>query len=167
MDLFEAESLARAFMDAHGLYDWKFQFDGAKRRNGMCSHREKIIYLSRHLTARRDPMKVRNTILHEIAHALVGPGHGHDKVWKAKAAEIGADPKRVSEIDDDERIPYTWIGVCPRGHIAAKRYRRPKAGIRYSCTQCSPGPFNPDSEIVWVAAEENLENMLDSLGTDE
>jgi len=33
---------------------------------------------------------VRDTLLHEIAHALVGTAHGHDEVWKAKCLEIGA-----------------------------------------------------------------------------
>lgn len=29
------------------------------------------------------------TTLHELAHALVGPGHGHDKVWKEACLKLG------------------------------------------------------------------------------
>ena len=43
---------------------------------------------------RNGPEEVRDTILHEVAHALVGPGHGHDTVWKATAAQVGARPQR-------------------------------------------------------------------------
>ena len=43
-----------------------------------------------------DPDEVRDTILHEIAHALVGPGHGHDAVWKAKCVEVGAKPEAAA-----------------------------------------------------------------------
>lgn len=32
--------------------------------------------------------EIMETLLHEIAHALT-PGHGHDRVWKAKCIEIG------------------------------------------------------------------------------
>jgi SNF2 family DNA or RNA helicase len=32
-----------------------------------------------------------NTIRHEVAHAIVGPGHGHNEVWADKAREIGCD----------------------------------------------------------------------------
>jgi hypothetical protein len=38
--------------------------------------------------------EIVDTILHEIAHALVGPRHGHDTVWKAKCTDIGARPER-------------------------------------------------------------------------
>ena len=32
---------------------------------------------------------IRDTLLHEIAHAIVGPGHGHDAVWQTAARRIG------------------------------------------------------------------------------
>lgn len=30
-----------------------------------------------------------DTVAHEVAHALVGPAHGHDAVWRRKAVELG------------------------------------------------------------------------------
>ena len=41
---------------------------------------------------------VRDTILHEIAHAIVGPGHGHDAVWQTAERRIGCTPKRCSTV---------------------------------------------------------------------
>lgn len=46
---------------------------------------------------------IRDTILHEIAHALVGPNHCHDLVWKAKCLEIGATPRRCGASHDADR----------------------------------------------------------------
>lgn len=36
-------------------------------------------------------MDLENTILHEVAHALVGPGFGHNQTWMEKAREIGLE----------------------------------------------------------------------------
>lgn len=39
---------------------------------------------------------IENTILHEIAHAIVGASHHHDKVWKDCAQRIGCDGSRLA-----------------------------------------------------------------------
>ena len=40
--------------------------------------------------------EIRDTLLHEIAHAIVGPGHGHDALWQTAARRIGCTEKRCS-----------------------------------------------------------------------
>ncbi len=37
--------------------------------------------------------QVRDTVLHEIAHAIAGPEAGHGPLWKATARRIGATPR--------------------------------------------------------------------------
>jgi hypothetical protein len=37
---------------------------------------------------------IKNTILHEIAHAIVGENHGHRQVWQEKAIELGVKFRR-------------------------------------------------------------------------
>ena len=71
-------------------------------------------------SARRSPTlhsddEVLDTILHEIAHALVGPQHGHDAVWRAKAREIGCTGERCVS-SDSPRVPGDWVGRCSAGH---------------------------------------------------
>ncbi len=46
--------------------------------------------------------EVKNTLLHEIAHALVGPGHRHNRVWRQKAREIGCDAKVTHNLNFSE-----------------------------------------------------------------
>jgi hypothetical protein len=36
---------------------------------------------------------VKNSILHELAHVLVGKGHGHDEIWFRKALDLGCKPQ--------------------------------------------------------------------------
>ena len=84
---------ARALMDEHGLGEWTFAFLEAERRLGDCNYQERVIRIGRtHALAARDA-EIRDTILHEIAHALAGPETRHGARWKAVARRIGATPR--------------------------------------------------------------------------
>ena len=71
MLLQDAHELALRLMRHHNLLPtWKFEFDRSKVRFGKCSYGSKTISLSRHLVELNADVEVRDTILHEIAHAL-------------------------------------------------------------------------------------------------
>jgi len=93
MEIKEAKKLLREKMDAHGLVDWKIDVLPKSRRvAGRCFHTGKKIYLGLFLTETRSEEEVLNTILHEIAHALVGSlEHPHCWIWKKKCVEIGGN----------------------------------------------------------------------------
>lgn len=144
MDLNDAHYLALDLMSRHLDNDgWTFTFDRAVSRLGACNHRKKTVQLSRALTELNDEATVRNTVLHEIAHALIGPKHGHDAVWRAMALSIGCDGKRCSA--DSASVPAKYVGVCPDGH-QVRRHRLPR-GLS-SCPECSP-KFNLEYVITW------------------
>lgn len=143
MDMPAVAALARELMDAHGLNEWGLRFDRARRRAGMTSFSDSTISLSRVLMPLFDEDDVRGTILHEIAHAIVGPDHGHDSVWKATARSIGApDRARLTGVPSP---PAPWVGRCPNGH-EIERFRRP-TGVR-SCAKCCR-VFNAEYIIRW------------------
>ena len=48
--------------------------------------------------ATADDAEIEDTLLHEIAHALVGRRHHHDAVWRAKAREIGCTGQRCHSV---------------------------------------------------------------------
>jgi predicted SprT family Zn-dependent metalloprotease len=151
MNRSDAARLARALMNEHGLGHWSFQFDNAKRRFGVCRHSTRQIGLSAALVGLNDEDRVRNTILHEIAHALVGPEHGHDRVWRAKAIELGCDGKRCYESTAVEAPPAPWTGHCPTPEcdFTVGRHRLTEAAKRGACPKCCRGRFNPDYRLVW------------------
>jgi predicted SprT family Zn-dependent metalloprotease len=133
VDLDAAASLARRLLDEHGLDGWSFAWDRARRRAGQCRHDLRRITLSRELTTLHAEAEVRETVLHEVAHALVGPRHGHDAVWRATAVRIGATGRRTVDpaapsVDGD------WVGLCPAGHRVT-RFRRPSRPL--SCGRCA------------------------------
>jgi predicted SprT family Zn-dependent metalloprotease len=137
MNLLVAEKLALNLMKQHNLTNigWRFEFDNAKRRFGCCNYRAKTISLSRELVKLNDEPRVQNTILHEIAHALVGINHGHDNVWKQKAIEIGCNGNRCYSIDDTNIVLGKYKAICPKCNHVRHKHRKPKT--QSSCGVCS------------------------------
>ncbi|QBF47707.1 SprT-like domain-containing protein [Janibacter limosus] len=145
MDIGEARRMGRALMDEHGLEDWRLVVDRAKKRAGVCRAAERTIGLSGPLTALHSPEQVRDTVLHEIAHALVGPRHGHGPRWQAMASSIGAAPERCLP-QDAPSVPGAWVGTCPAGHTI-DRHRRPSQVT--SCRECSRS-FSAQAIFTWT-----------------
>jgi predicted SprT family Zn-dependent metalloprotease len=142
MILKDAAALAQQLMYEHDLSDWHFEFDRAVRRFGFCMYGIRTITLSKKFTLLNSEPEVRNTVLHESAHALVGPNHGHDRVWRAKARELGCNGSRCC---DRSVVAPTgkWIAECPGCRRTVRRHRRRIA----SCGQCSGGSFNPRYQL--------------------
>lgn len=117
MRMDHALAMARRLMADHELHGWTVVADRAKTRAGVCRFGKRQIGLSRPLTELHSEEEVRDTILHEIAHALVGPEHGHDRVWRAKARAIGSSGERCVSLDAP-RVVGDWVGTCPAGHTS-------------------------------------------------
>jgi len=131
-------------MARHGLTGWRLVFDNAKTRAGVCRFDRQEIGLSRALISLYDVEHVTETVLHEIAHALTGPRHGHDRAWRATARRIGASGRRCMP-PDAPSVDGPWVGLCPAGHRTTA-HRRP---IRVkSCRDCSPG-FSASAIYTW------------------
>ena len=134
MDLRAAYDEANRLVGAHGLDGWRVELDMAKRRAGVCRFEAKVIGLSAPLARLHGEDEVRDTILHEIAHALTGPAAGHGPAWRAVALRIGCSSRRCVPADAP-RVPGAWVGVCSRGHTT-ERHRRPERVM--TCARCSP-----------------------------
>ena len=137
----DARNLAWELMRLHGLSDqgWRFRFDHARRRFGSCRYREKAITLSRPLTLLNAEPEVRDTLLHEIAHALC-PGDNHGPRWRAKCREIGARPARCytdATVASPPRAPARYEYGCQSCGWWVERRRR--AANRYVCAKCRGG----------------------------
>lgn len=153
MNLQDAKNLAITLMDKHNLLSsgWYFEFDNAKNRFGCCNQTFKCISLSKNLVGLNDEARVKNTILHEIAHALVGVNHGHDSIWKRKALEIGCDGSRCFSSRNTEIPESKYIAECKgcgKVHNRHKMTRSLKFG-KSSCGICSNGRYNSKYELVW------------------
>jgi predicted SprT family Zn-dependent metalloprotease len=103
------QSQALELMAKHGLHGWRFKFDHSTRRAGSCCYYNRSITISFDLAGAGTDADIRDTILHEIAHALVGKRHNHDDVWKATAKAIGCNGERTHDL---EFAPPRWNVTC-------------------------------------------------------
>lgn len=139
-DLTAFAVLARETMaDLIPAAGWTFGWDRAVRRNGQCDYRTRTITMSRHLTSIATDEEAMQTLLHEIAHARVGAGHGHGRIWLNEARLIGYKGGRCSSREDYDKVaavaPYE--DYCPNGHTSPRWKRKPAKARDTSCGRCS------------------------------
>lgn len=147
MDTSTAHRMAEDLMTEHELDGWTFAFDRAKTRLGNCRFDKKRITLSKWHTEHNDPTTVRNTILHEIAHAIAGFDAGHGPRWKAVARSIGCDANRCGS-SDAPRV-YTVEGTCPNCGHTARGYRRNRVACGSCCDTHNDGEFTERYLMQW------------------
>ena len=147
--------------DPSGRDGWYFEWSDRKANYGDCSYLKKRIRLAKGLTKVCSADQVRDTVLHEIAHALVGPGHGHDRIWRAKALEVGCKTARSgSEYppESTRQLPWTWC-MCDKrnGAIHTIRFRKPTGRIYKYVERCGlKGRPDTRGSLQWLKREEYL-----------
>ena len=140
----EVQAQATEAMNHHGLEGWSLVIDNkSKRRAGICKFRPKQIGLTLDYALKASPDDLEQTIIHEIAHALLPPGIHHGPAWKAKMRELGKDPERCHSCTWVE--PTAWI-VCTHCKIEItlnkiQANRNPELNSSglihvYSCSAC-------------------------------
>lgn len=126
--------MAQQLIAAHLEESWSFGFDNAKRRAGLCNYRDRRISVSRYLAARYDDETNRQTLLHEVAHALAGAPAGHGAAWRRTARSLGYTGGTTHHGEPANDLA-PWVGECPAGHVA---YRHRRVSRATSCAKCAP-----------------------------
>lgn len=150
MDLEKAEVLAEDLLKEHGLKAWNFKFDRAKMRFGKCDFRKKEISISKHLTTLNKEEIVRNTLLHEIAHALAGHKAGHGKKWKTIVVEIGGTPERCFSNTTVKLPTMKFTAKCKSCDKEFPANRKRKIACRTCCQEFNLGKYSAKFEIIFI-----------------
>jgi len=145
MNPIDADILARKLLKEHNLNNWGIVFMNSKRIFGQCRHRNNTIALSKLLVELNSEEKVKDTILHEIAHALT-PGNYHNSIWKRKAISIGSSESGIFLKEDTITPPAKYHYQCPNCKKVYNYHH--KLGRENACTICCKGIYNKKFKLV-------------------
>lgn len=152
MNLEDAKILGEGYIEMYKLNNWKFEFNRSKKTFGLCKFGRKVISLSKFLCETNPEHEVEITIKHEIAHALVGLNHGHDRDWKSKCVEMGITPSQYYNEAGNGRnvIPVEKKNQyqCPNCKHIFGSHRA--WTIRHSCSICHHGKFDWNYVLVKI-----------------
>jgi predicted SprT family Zn-dependent metalloprotease len=138
---------ATAWIVAHQLEGWSFQFDHATTRAGCCNYQTRVISLAHAYARAAADEEIDDTLLHEIAHALVGKAHGHDPVWQATAVALGCAGQRCHDV---QFTPPRYIVSCDKACWVTTAERRQRGAVCRTCH--GPVRYTTYTEERWQQA---------------
>lgn len=136
MNLNEAEKMALQILQTEVLHDWSFRFDRAKKRFGQCNYLKKEISLSRYLVELNTEEKVKDTIIHEVAHAIAGYESGHGKIWKQCVVRMGGVPERCYSPQEVNTPKLKYTVFCESCDLEIQKTRKPKKSLFKTAPAC-------------------------------
>ncbi len=147
MKLNDAKVLGDNYLKEFKLDNWKIGFQNKNYILATCCHApSQVIKLSKWYVKSNSSNDVSSTLLHEIAHALVGSGLGHGRIWSEKAKEIGViNPSYSKDTSTFNRPELKYTGKC---NCLTKFKRIRKRKSNGFCSNC----FAP---IVWTYTKSN------------
>lgn len=123
---------------------WTFRWNRRKTAWGTCNYRTRTIELSTALYPVMSQSDVRETILHEVAHALT-PGQGHGRYWRVAARAFGLTGKATTTASSVQREILTaksrYALYCTRCNFTEARHRKTRAmhapQLYFTCPHCN------------------------------
>lgn len=152
MDKLTEEKLKSAILhgynllSSNGLDEWSIKTNNKTSSLAETWHDEKTIFFSKKFIIVSDKEQFEGIALHEITHALLGPGYGHGNEFVDMCTKISHDNKYACRSID---IPLKkYILTCPKcgytGNINTIQYDR-------YCSKC----FD-NEEIVKLVPKRNV-----------
>ena len=131
----ETKKLFDELKEEYNLNDWKLKFSRAYTTFGQCDYNSKRIIVSEKAIEQTTYKDVKQTLIHEFAHAIVGPSHNHNEVWRKQCIAMGGKGERCASVSLDK--PYKYIVGCYDGCWKKRYMNRPKYNVaRRICGKC-------------------------------
>jgi predicted SprT family Zn-dependent metalloprotease len=125
-------------MKEYGLSQdgWTFSYDQHQTRFGAAHYSPKQITMSLYLVYMNERSEVEETIRHEIAHALLGPGYGHSHAWKVVAKLVGSTGSRCYSHENVLSPKGRLTATCSTCSRIYHRHRQVKRNRKLFCGVC-------------------------------
>jgi len=147
MKLEQVEQIFKELQYTWGLPEYRLEFvkylpNGVHMRShilGYCSCRDKVIGLNRNFVLVNDEKIVKETLSHEVAHALTDDrgycGDGHNEEWKDMCRLVGAIPQQHPCLKSylHPISIFGWVGLSK---FLAKFY-----DVKCNCFKCKYGIY--------------------------
>ena len=158
----EVEELANQLIKRYcGTIRCSFKWNNKKKCVGQCFNRKyhgvpemdyTIIFLSYwgNVIKRQPIEEIKDTLLHEIAHALVGNHHKHNEIWRQKALEIGCSGEIYRKV---EFLP-PLLATCPKCGLKFHRFRKSDIACKRCCVKYNNGTYTPLYSFKWTRTEQ-------------
>lgn len=167
---FAKDTMAEYAQKYPELNYYSFSWIKSTRSIGRCNYRTRKVSLSCDLIpAIADESIIIDTVLHEIAHVVAGPGTGHGFIWQQFAKIIGAKPERCQPfgaIDETKVARYNWFFVCPNCNLTVGTVRRPKR-LDKACPDCcniySRGKYDSRFKFIFIPATQHRDILNQGL----
>ena len=126
----EAVLLGAQLLIENGLGDWKIDLNKGRKSLADTYHKDKRISFSRSFITVATKEQFVGVTLHEIAHAMLGPGYGHGKEFVELCTKISPNPDYATH-SADVRIGM-YIYECPNCNYGGASNKRLEA----YCQEC-------------------------------
>lgn len=147
----------RSLFAQYNLTGWTFKgYDNAKTRAGWClGGKHKVIGLSKHFVLNNTAEEIKNTIVHEIAHAIDNEIRGksnHDDHWRSIALALGDDGHRCYDSTKVAMPVGKYLYVCPEESCKREvRYHKRKSNTACGvcCKKYNRGRYHEGFKLVY------------------
>lgn len=135
MTKMEVMALTRRMLQKEGVEGYIIGFNNNRSRLGVCKYTKRTIEFSSVFLSVLPRDEIIETIKHEVAHAAVGPGHGHNAVWLAKYRAMGGKGSRTVSLTQEVKHATSKYAIeCSvSGEVIAYRQRKRRGGWRCTC----------------------------------
>lgn len=134
-------------MQANGLGSWKIDINNKRSSLAETYYRTQTIMFSKHFVLVSSQEQFVGVTYHEIAHAILGKGHGHDKEFKDLCAKISPNADYAQRSVDIGNPIRKFILECPDcGYSGSTNSKK----TRY-CANC----WKEKKEMVAFVKKEN------------
>lgn len=123
-------SIIRSLMRLHGFDDWDLEVNRTRRTMATTWYGLKKITFSKYFLINATREEIEGIALHEIAHAIVGPGYDHGPFWQDICKMISPTNEYAKSHIKQSINKYNL--TCP--HCGAKGQLNKKSN-RY-CAEC-------------------------------